>query len=224
MRMKLVAPIAALAIAGAAAGPPAYAAAAVTSTFDTGTDGWTFGTYNGVTGQPVTWDPATQSITKTHGFGDGGFQAPSAYIGDKSDYLGGTFSFDLSATAVSDSYATRPALVLIGKDNQVLVARSVGAPMTTLRHFEVVLQASHFYKGSPTGMTTGVGTAEFAAILADLRGVHIWADWNPNVETERLDNVVMKAGVPEPATWALRILGFGAAGSALRRRRVATVA
>ena len=29
-------------------------------------------------------------------------------------------------------------------------------------------------------------------------------------------------GVPEPATWGLMILGFGAAGAALRRRRMAT--
>ncbi|MBX3485890.1 PEPxxWA-CTERM sorting domain-containing protein [Phenylobacterium sp.] len=29
-------------------------------------------------------------------------------------------------------------------------------------------------------------------------------------------------GVPEPATWALMILGFGAAGSALRRRKAVT--
>ncbi|MBL8771796.1 MAG: PEP-CTERM sorting domain-containing protein [Phenylobacterium sp.] len=32
---------------------------------------------------------------------------------------------------------------------------------------------------------------------------------------------VVTGGVPEPTTWALMILGFGAAGSALRRRRTA---
>ena len=31
------------------------------------------------------------------------------------------------------------------------------------------------------------------------------------------------AGVPEPATWAMMILGFGFAGSALRRRNTASV-
>ncbi|MBS0360890.1 MAG: PEPxxWA-CTERM sorting domain-containing protein [Proteobacteria bacterium] len=36
-----------------------------------------------------------------------------------------------------------------------------------------------------------------------------------------MDNVTVDVtgGVPEPATWALMILGFGAAGAALRRRR-----
>ena len=31
------------------------------------------------------------------------------------------------------------------------------------------------------------------------------------------------AGVPEPAAWALMLLGFGTAGTALRRRRAAPV-
>ncbi len=40
-----------------------------------------------------------------------------------------------------------------------------------------------------------------------------------------LDNVRVNgalAGVPEPATWALMILGFGAVGGAMRRRRAVT--
>lgn len=40
-----------------------------------------------------------------------------------------------------------------------------------------------------------------------------------------LDNVLVQStplGVPEPASWALMIAGFGLAGSALRRRRAAT--
>jgi choice-of-anchor C domain-containing protein len=34
-----------------------------------------------------------------------------------------------------------------------------------------------------------------------------------------LDNVSISGGVPEPATWALMIIGFGGIGAALRRRR-----
>lgn len=36
-----------------------------------------------------------------------------------------------------------------------------------------------------------------------------------------LDDVVLESVVPEPATWAMMILGFGAAGGLIRRRRFA---
>ena len=41
------------------------------------------------------------------------------------------------------------------------------------------------------------------------------------IDDERfgIDNVVVSGAVPEPATWAMMILGFGSAGAALRRRR-----
>jgi hypothetical protein len=41
---------------------------------------------------------------------------------------------------------------------------------------------------------------------------------NANVDAV-LDNVSFASGVPEPATWGLMILGFGAVGAAMRRRR-----
>lgn len=37
------------------------------------------------------------------------------------------------------------------------------------------------------------------------------------------DTVLPTTGVPEPASWALMIIGFGALGAAMRRRRPATV-
>lgn len=39
-----------------------------------------------------------------------------------------------------------------------------------------------------------------------------------------LDNITISSAVPEPATWAMMITGFGLAGSAIRRRRVALLA
>ena len=39
----------------------------------------------------------------------------------------------------------------------------------------------------------------------------------------RLDSLPMSGTVPEPASWALLIAGFGLTGAALRRRRFATV-
>jgi hypothetical protein len=47
-------------------------------------------------------------------------------------------------------------------------------------------------------------------------------EWGPNAYNAGVDNVVfMVTKVPEPASWALMIGGFGMVGSALRRRRSA---
>jgi hypothetical protein len=42
------------------------------------------------------------------------------------------------------------------------------------------------------------------------------------VNNRFLDPLAPAAGVPEPAAWTLMILGFGAAGAMLRRRRLAS--
>lgn len=39
-----------------------------------------------------------------------------------------------------------------------------------------------------------------------------------------LDNVSVRQAVPEPATWAMMLIGFGAVGASLRRRRRTTLA
>jgi hypothetical protein len=36
-----------------------------------------------------------------------------------------------------------------------------------------------------------------------------------------IDNIVVNSAVPEPATWAMMLLGFGAIGFSMRRRRAA---
>lgn len=39
-----------------------------------------------------------------------------------------------------------------------------------------------------------------------------------------IDNVAVNAAVPEPATWGMMVLGFGAAGSMIRRRKAVSAA
>ena len=51
----------------------------------------------------------------------------------------------------------------------------------------------------------------------DIRGVSIWNDDLTGVGLTGFRHDV--AAVPEPATWAMMLMGFGAAGYALRRRR-----
>jgi len=223
--MNLKTGLGALAFAAVMAmGGQAAAATTVSSTFDTGTDGWGFGTWQGVGGtpQPVTYEAGSQTIAKiNHGFGDWGFVAPLKYLGEKSDFIGGSLSFDLSAS--QPRYTNRPLVALTGGDGQTIFARWGSTPGTSLSTFNIGLSAASFYTGSPGDMVGDVSAAKFQAIMADLEQIQIWGDWNNNVETARLDNVVMTAAaaVPEPATWAMMILGFGLAGTAMRRRRTA---
>jgi hypothetical protein len=210
----------ALALATAA---PAAHAAVVTSTFDTGADGWSFGAYQSPNTQAVDWKGSSQSIAKSHGFGGWGFIASSAYRGDQSAYVGGTFSFDLSATAVDVPYRNRPALIILGANGQTIFSKAGTLPGTNFTAFGIALDAASFRLGSIDQAGGAVSAAVFAAVMSNVRSIEILGDWTANYETVGLDNVRMASaplgGVPEPGAWALMILGFGAAGARLRRRR-----
>lgn len=217
MHKILLAPLVALALAA-----PAHAATPITSTFDSGTEGWKFGSPD-YRNQTPDWDPASASLTKTSGVAAWGYLASAAYLGDKSEYVGGNLSFDFASDRLDDRYRNRPFLVLNGANNQTIYANWGPIPVSTMSSFSFRLTASNFYKGTSTDITGKVSDAEFAAIMADLKVLEIFSDWSGNVETTRLDNVVLSGpapgAVPEPGTWALMIVGFGAAGATLRRRR-----
>lgn len=73
------------------------------------------------------------------------------------------------------------------------------------------------------GMWTGTGPGGF--LLSNFDSANpldeIAVVGELNVQTLTIAAVGGNAGVPEPATWALMIGGFGVMGSALRRRRLA---
>ena len=75
-------------------------------------------------------------------------------------------------------------------------------------------------------------TAAFFGYSSDiaLSSIEIWSSDNPGdapgVRPNQIDNLAISriptagGGVPEPASWALMITGFGLAGTAMRRRRL----
>lgn len=73
-----------------------------------------------------------------------------------------------------------------------------------------------YISGSDLGTSTAIQTgATFASLGLDPGTyVSIWAADSFTV------NVIARPAVPDPATWALLLLGFGAIGHALRRRPV----
>jgi hypothetical protein len=219
--MNLKTGLGALAFAAAVALGGQAAATTVTSTFDTGTDGWSVGTWRGVGAvQPVTYDAQAGLITKIHGFGEWGFTAPTKYLGDKTDFIGGSLSFDLSS-AFNDYSGKRPLVVLSGANGLRMFSNWTPGPTSHLQTFNIALAAANFYVGADTVVQGPVSGSAFQTIMADLRQIEIYGDWTGNVDTVALDNVVMAtaAAVPEPATWAMMILGFGVTGVLMRSRR-----
>lgn len=76
------------------------------------------------------------------------------------------------------------------------------------------------YNGWNGGEPNNVGNED--GLMANWNGI----TWNDAPQSSGLQYIVeynapAVGGIPEPSTWAMMILGFGAAGAAMRRRRVA---
>jgi len=75
--------------------------------------------------------------------------------------------------------------------------------------------------------TSGDDSAVFIGVISDSAniagityGLHVTQDGPPNSTSGfAIGNVELIDGVPEPGTWAMMLLGFGAIGIAIRRRR-----
>jgi len=66
------------------------------------------------------------------------------------------------------------------------------------------------------GGTSGVYVFDFLVPTSS-----VTTQFGATLSNARLFSTQPMGGIPEPATWGLMILGFGCAGAALRRRRVA---
>ena len=153
------------------------------------------------------------------------FEAPTAYLGNKSAAIGGTLSFDMAAVNGADPLGFSPLVLRTTRGD--IFAKPTFLPGVGSNRFSITLTASNFYRNSqyvPGGPApAAISDAEFAAVMADLRGLYVYADWKSGQsDLTTMDNVALAsadvAPVPEPGAWALMILGFGGIGAALRRR------
>lgn len=77
--------------------------------------------------------------------------------------------------------------------------------------------------GAFPNLIIGATHQSFASNLTRSDGIRI--QWGPDAYDVGIDNIAFEVtaiptgGVPEPATWAIMILGFGAVGTAIRTRR-----
>ncbi len=191
----------------------------ITSTFDTGTDGWTVVDINYNTGlgatpvvkayYPAEWvagyiyktDP---NLTDTYLF-----SAPSKFLGAMGSYYGQSISWDLHNYTNGN---LEIGLILSGNGHSLYRAGMAG-PDGDWLHYNIPLVAgSNWLLDGPNGSPATAG--EFAAVLGSLDNIYIMGDYLNGSDTASLDNVSL---VPEPATMGL--IGLGSL-ALLRRRRV----
>lgn len=232
MRMQL--PLAGLAAALALVAVPAQAAEVLTNgNFQSGLTGWTaYTTANGTIAEvPSTpGAPAPQSASvvsfNTTGLGasnalflNAGAYEPPYGIGQHGGGVTQTF------TVAENSLGTFSA------DIAALYTRSSGALGLGLLSLIIdgVVVDSHDFGGVAGGPVTlrstlgGTVNLDAGQHTIALQSTRSFAPGR-GVASQYFDNVSLNtAAVPEPATWALMILGFGLVGASLRRRQQAGV-
>lgn len=184
-------------------------ASPITSTFDVDAEGWAYRDFAGLgdyttvlgggnldwaasggnpEGQVSLFDPSTGSFF---------FQASALFLGDRSDTLGQSLSFDVRTDF--DTYGTDNAVLLVGNGGQMIASPITQPLVNSWQTFTVPLQAANFRYDNLSGAV--VGASDFAAILGDLEAIYIPGEFASGViERTLLDNVVL---VPEPSSLCL---------------------
>ena len=206
---------------------PAAAQNLVTNgSFESGFTGWTLGNVGGGAA------PVVITYNNTNGYPTGAFGEPiltNMVMSRSPDAVGGQVAYFSSDTANPDSLSQIVNLVAgqtynLGFDYYA-PQNGISNPNDASLSFLIggvpagaVLTAGSF-TGTPARTwfnfnTTYVATLTGATNLTfQFRGLGVTA------ADFAVDRVYALAAVPEPATWGMMIIGFGAIGAAMRRRR-----
>ncbi len=204
-------------LAAVAALCPATSNAAVVSTFDGDTDGWsaigdiaspaTFSSSGGNPGGHIFInDAVTGGVTY--------FVAPSKFLGDQSTSYGTPFTFDLM-----QSYSGAPNqfndadIFLVGAGLTLVFDAPLAPTNNSWASYNVTLMESAGWRiDSLAGAAPS--QAQMQNVLSDITSLRLRAEFQTGPDTGSLDNVSL---VPEPTTASL--LAVGLCLAALRRRR-----
>ena len=195
----------------------ALAVPLVTSTFDTDTEGWSGinGVFNfhqvGTGGQSGGYVRGTDSGSGVVWL----FNAPAAYLGDKSSFYGGTLSFYLKQFTVDVPFVTNLPDVKISGNGVSIVLDAGLDPGADWTFYSVDLKPGAWHLDTLDGALATA--ADIQTALANVADFRIRAEYSQTLDVDGLDTVVLSA-VPEPQTYLLMMAGLGVVGFAARRR------
>jgi len=180
--------------------------AQVSSTFDTGRDSWTVADIVPPLGNPPSvatvytpdWSPAGGnpggSISMTDPSGNWFFfSAPASFLGDKSGYYGGNFTYDLKCSPISNLF--EPGVALVGQTSTLYY--STNSPPPGWINYTTPLTPSGWrlnnYVNGPEP-----SVAQMQSVLGNVKAVYISGDRFDGTETAGLDNIRMLRPPPAP--------------------------
>jgi hypothetical protein len=181
-------------------------ATTITSSFDTGAEGWSAldavghdytASWQSSGGNPGGY---LQGIETDPNGGTGYFIAPSKFLGDLSGYYGGTLSYQINVISGTDYYSDADVIISDGL-NSVSWTPNINPVGLGWYNFRVQLNGATFGSG-------------LASILSNVTEFQIRGEFIVGTEIEGLDNVKLSSAVPESSTWAMLLLGFAGLGFA----------
>ncbi len=191
-------------LAGLALAAAAIPAHAVTIDFDDGTNATAVGAVYAAQGVTFANAEFTNNFGLAGSSGALGIIVPGAYAWDQANAITGTFSGTASAVSIRGLDVGEAGLRLEAFD----------ASAVLIGNFEI--------------FGTGAGVGEFFDLTVTASGIKSFRIYQPafngGADGVILDNFAFTSGtVPEPASWAMLIAGFGLTGAAMRRRRKTVV-
>jgi hypothetical protein len=206
---------------------------ALSSTFDTGTEGWSIGAFFATESEPATdYQPTggwSGGFLQTEDlFGNNAFRAPSTWLGNQAMLFGGTLRFYQRAADNDGLVAPAVALASGGLRLQYRAA----PPGTDWTEYTVGLRTGDWEIADGSGAPGSrlATDAEILQVLSDLEWIAFGADWHTGDDLVGLDEVSITTGgggdnpgpggdnVPEPSAMTA-FAGLGALALALLKRR-----
>jgi len=183
----------------AAAAAAAQRAILASSSFDDGPGGWTvYGDAYNFAHRATGGDPGGYISAHDESMGaDWGFQAPAAFLGDRSAAYGGSLDFELKQSVGDDQYDADD-VVLFGGGTRIVLDTPYN-PASDWTPYSIPLDDSADWRRI-TRTGPAASAEDIRQVLSDLEAIRIRGEFTRSLDSGALDNVVLCAGPrhPEP--------------------------